>query len=135
MKAGIIGCGRMGAFTSQAVKSYAPQCWFPLSHAESFISHPNIKLTSLCDAEIASLKKASTKYGIDKIYLNYKDLILKERPDFLSIATRTIGRSEIIRFAILNSVKAIHIEKPLCNSVEELEQIMKSTKKRAYKSP
>ena len=46
MKAGVIGCGRMGAFTSKGVIKHAPDCWFPLSHIESFIAHPKIELIS-----------------------------------------------------------------------------------------
>ena len=49
MKVGLIGCGRMGAFTSENVLNFAPKCWFPLSHANAVQLHKNLLLTSMCD--------------------------------------------------------------------------------------
>ena len=45
IKSAVIGCGRMGAFTSENVKKHAPKCWFPLSHIEALINCPDTFLT------------------------------------------------------------------------------------------
>ncbi len=35
ISAAVIGCGRMGAFTSEGVRRHAPRAWLPLAHAEA----------------------------------------------------------------------------------------------------
>ena len=48
-KAAIVGCGRMGAFTSEGVLRHAPKCWFPLSHCESVIAHGGMEIAALAE--------------------------------------------------------------------------------------
>ena len=130
MKAGVIGCGRMGAFTSKEVIEHAPICWLPLSHAESFISHPVIVLDSLCDSHLPSLKKAGKQFSINNLYTDHLEMISKNQLEFISIATRTLERSDIILSSLNYKIKAMHIEKPLCNSVKQLKQIEKGINKK-----
>jgi len=120
IKAAVIGCGRMGAFTSANVRKFAPSCWLPLSHSEAINVHDGLILQAMSDTDKEALYKASSLYKVKNIYNNPLDLIDKEDIELLCIATRTIGRADIISFAIESGVCAIHLEKPLCNSVKEL---------------
>ncbi len=119
----VIGCGRMGAFTSESVRRHAPACWLPLSHAEAIRSHPRLHLAALCDVDPANLHKAADHYAIERCYTVPERLIEEVRPSLLGIATRTPGRAGLIQFAVDAGVSAIHTEKPLCNSVKELESL------------
>ena len=40
----VIGCGRMGAFTSEIVTRYCPPCWMPLSHIQALLASDEISL-------------------------------------------------------------------------------------------
>ena len=46
--ASLIGCGRMGCFTSEIVKKTAPDIWFPLSHADAIKRHVRLTTVASC---------------------------------------------------------------------------------------
>ncbi|MDC0276951.1 Gfo/Idh/MocA family oxidoreductase [bacterium] len=121
--AAVIGCGRMGAFTSESVTRYAPSCWFPLSHAEAIKSHSRLSLAAMCDLDPDILERAVNKYQVENHYCDPGVLLEAERPALVGIATRTIGRASLIEQAAAVGTRAIHAEKPLCNSVAELQSL------------
>ena len=123
IKSAVIGCGRMGGFTSDSVKLYSPKCWLPLSHIEALISCPETFLDAICDIDLESLSKAKTKYNIENIFEDYRKMLKATKPELLCVATRTIERTSIIKDAIYAGVKAIHLEKPICNSMSQLDEL------------
>lgn len=122
-KAAIVGCGRMGAFTSEGVLRHAPKCWFPLSHAESVMAHGNLEITALADTDSDMLQKAAKHYGVARTYTDFNALIAENSLDLLCLATRTPGRADMIVKACQAGVLAIHAEKPLCNTTQELRDL------------
>lgn len=128
IKSAVIGCGRMGAFTSDSVKLYSPKCWLPLSHIEALISCPETFLDAICDTDLESLSKAKTKYNIKNNFEDYSKMLKATKPELLCVATRTIERTSIIKDAINAGVKAIHLEKPICNSMKQLDDLSRLVK-------
>lgn len=124
LKAALIGCGRMGAFTSESVLKYSPGCWFPLSHADAISAHPKLRLIAVCDTDPEILEKAAAKFDIHRRYLDPGELLRREQPTLLALATRTHGRAQLIQAAVEEGTHAIHAEKPLCNSVVELQSLV-----------
>jgi predicted dehydrogenase len=120
IRAGVIGCGRMGAFTSAGVRQYAPAAWFPLAHAEAICAAPSMSLTALVDPDPERLAEAARAYGPAQTYHDHAAMLADGVPDLVGIATRTIGRAAIIKDCAAAGTRAFHIEKPLCNSVAEL---------------
>ena len=123
MKAGLVGCGRMGSFTSNAVKQYAPLCWFPLSHAEAISVQDNMELVGICDSNRDNLNRSSTIYPNAQLFDSHRSLLEKCNPDLVALATRTVGRADMMLDCAKSGVRALHVEKPLCNSVAELDQL------------
>ncbi|MBA2919765.1 hypothetical protein GON01_08675 [Sphingomonas sp. MAH-20] len=123
IKAAVIGCGRMGAFTSESVKRSAPPCWFPLAHAEAMAAHPAVDLAALCDPDPAQLERARAAYGVQAGLADYHTVLSTIRPALVGIATRTPGRARIIEECIAAGTRALHVEKPLCNTVAELDAL------------
>jgi scyllo-inositol 2-dehydrogenase (NAD+) len=123
LRSALIGCGRMGAFTSPNMKKWGPKCWFPLSHIEALKELNNISIEGICDVDSSLLKNAADKYGVKNIYNNYEELFSNQKIDLLCVATRTRDRFKIIQAGIENGVKAFHIEKPLCNSMKQLKEL------------
>ena len=70
----VIGCGRMGAFSSDTMKKYGPKSWFPLSHIEALNEFSHISVEAICDVNPSSLERAKIEYGIKHTYNNYNDL-------------------------------------------------------------
>ncbi|QDC47520.1 Gfo/Idh/MocA family oxidoreductase [Candidatus Methylopumilus universalis] len=120
LKAGLIGCGRMGAFTSEVLRKNAPAFWFPLSHLEALSNHSSISEIAVTDENKSNLDRAREVYDIKKYYLTTSQMLEEFKPDLLAIATRTKGRADLISKGIDSGSRAFHVEKPLCNSVKEL---------------
>lgn len=123
IQAAVIGCGRMGAFTSESVRRYSPAAWLPLSHSEAIAAHPALQLAGLCDPHAETLARAQAEYGVAQGFAGHRELLAAVQPKLVGIATRTVGRTEIIHDCAAAGVQALHIEKPLCNSVEELNAL------------
>jgi predicted dehydrogenase len=113
----------MGAFTDEAVRRNAPAIWLPLSHSEAMISQPEITLVALCDIDARLLGRARAQFGVEKGYRDYNTLIEEISPDVLGVATRTPDRPAIVESALAGGVHALHLEKPLCNGVEQLTKL------------
>jgi len=124
-KVAIVGCGRMGAFTSQSVLETAPQCWFPLSHADAAAAHPDLKIVAMVDTDVENLRKASEKFSILSKYSSIDRMLACHTLDLVCLATRTIGRAELISRVYHHGIKAIHVEKPLCNTTQEYHMLSK----------
>jgi len=122
----VIGCGRMGAFESELLRRHAPHCWFPLSHVEAMRRHPRLHLRALCDREPEALAQAAAAHEVAATYTRPEALLSEVRPALLGIATRTPGRADLIMAATGSGVRAIHVEKPLCNGVRELDALAAS---------
>jgi scyllo-inositol 2-dehydrogenase (NAD+) len=119
----IVGCGRMGAFTSEVMQRHAPACWFPLSHAEAMRQHPAVHLRAFCDVDQQALERAGQAHDVAGRYQDFQQMLDEVRPRLLGIATRTIGRAGLLCRAIDSGVKALHVEKPLCNGMRELDRL------------
>ncbi|MDJ0978406.1 MAG: Gfo/Idh/MocA family oxidoreductase [Erythrobacter sp.] len=121
--AGVIGCGRMGAFPSPSVREYGPACFLPSAHAEAMQMADGVDLVALCDPDAERLARAGEHYGAQRRYKDARALLEAGAPDVLGVATRTLGRADIILDAIASGTRALHVEKPLCNSMAELERL------------
>ena len=129
VKAALVGCGRMGAFTSDKVINYAPSCWFPLSHLQALTISNEFIVEAVCDQSDVILDKIKNNYNIKYLYTDFTDLIDSHKIDLLCIATRTVGRASIIKKASDYGVTNFHIEKPLCSSTDELNMIERLIRK------
>lgn len=119
----VVGCGRMGAFTSESVRRHAPAFWFPLSHAEAVLAHDRLLLKALCDVDAAAAERAAAAYGVDATFTDVDRMLAEVQPALLCVATRTPGRAALIADAIGGGVRALHVEKPLCNGARELSEL------------
>ena len=128
LKAAVIGLGKMGAEPSTRLKGKIPKGWLPISHLESVISNSKLELKAICDTDFARLKYISKLYKIKNTYEDYRKLIDDISPYFLTIATRTKIRYEIIKYACEHGVKIIYFEKPISNSIHQSAEIIKIAK-------
>lgn len=123
IEAAVAGCGRMGAFTSEAVRRHAPPFWFPLAHAEAIAAHPGLRLAAVADMDLEAATRAAAQYGADAVFQDAQAMLAAVRPGLFSIATRTPGRAALAIAAIGHGCQALHLEKPLCGSVQELDAL------------
>ena len=115
---GLIGCGRIGAYTRSELNDSTRQGAYPVNHAEAIKANSGLELVALCDLNSENLQRAAGMFNITNCYHDYRDLINQVKPDIISVATRTPGRCDILNFSIISGVKGIYIEKPLSTNQE-----------------
>src|SRR5690606_39474809 len=89
----------MGAFIDNEIPPERAHI-LPLSHAAGYEAVPRTRLVALADLRPDVLERAGQRYGVAKEhqYTDYREMIVRERPDIVSIATQPEGRADIIRF-------------------------------------
>lgn len=122
IRSAVIGCGRMGAVTSETMRRFAPPAWMPLSHAEAVLAQTRLELVGVCDVALEPLAASAARFGVPG-YADYRQLLHALQPELVTVATRTRERPEIIAAAVAAGARALHLEKPLCNSVAQLARL------------
>lgn len=123
-KAALIGCGRIGSDTRPELAARLPKGWLPLSHADAMSALPTLALMAFSDTNKEALVLAQQRFKVSRGYQNPYELLEKEKPEVLSIATRTDGRCELIQAAVASGVKAIHAEKPLSRTLAQTRHLL-----------
>ncbi len=123
LKAAVIGCGRMGAFTRPELLQFLPKGWIPHNHAEAISAAEGVELVAVCDISSDAAEEAAERYGINAVYSDFDALFNEQKLDIVSIATRTDVRSEVIQRAMAANVRGLHSEKPLCRSLAEGNEV------------
>lgn len=91
-----------------------------MSHAEC-VRAAGFELVALCDVDQGRLSKAADAYGVPG-YLDYRHMLAEQRPDLVTIATRTPQKLEIVEAC--KSVPFVYVEKPLANSLADCRRML-----------
>ena len=133
-KACLIGCGRMGATIDDEVEGRADSfIWQPFSHAAAAVACERTDLVAVSDVFAEKAETIRQRYGAERAYTDYQEMIEKEKPDIVCIATRPGPHADITVFAAENGVKGIYCEKPLCCSMEEADIMVDIVQKHGVK--
>lgn len=118
-KAAIIGCGNIAGGYDIKV----PDKW-SFTHAGAYHLCPDTKLVAVADVAIGPLKRFGMKWGIERLYEDYREMLEKEAIDILSICLPTEKHYEVFEYAVKKDVPAIFCEKPLSNDLEEAKKMV-----------
>ena len=126
----LIGCGRMGATIDDEVKDrpYRHRL-LPYSHAAGYMAVENTELVAVSDVLKEKVEAIQKRYNVPHGYTDYREMIEKEKPDIVSIATRPGTHTDMTIFAAENGVKGIYCEKPLCCSMKEADLMVEACEK------
>jgi predicted dehydrogenase len=106
-RAALIGCGGVSR-----------------SHSEGLQAARNVELIALADVYEPNLRAAGSAYGVDRQYLDYHELLEKERPDIITICTQAPQHAQIAIDAAEAGVKGIICEKPIALTLAEADQMI-----------
>ena len=123
-KAALIGCSRMGAFIDNEV----PARMRPYSHAAGYEACERVDLIACSDVRKEVMEQVGERYRIppEKQYVDYQQMLKREKPDIVSVATQPEHRTDIVIWAAENGTKAIYAEKALSASLEEADRIVEA---------
>lgn len=123
----LIGCGRMGATIDDEVKDRPDAHLFlPYSHAAAIQAMEEAAFVGVSDVMADKVETIRKRYGVERGYTDYREMIEKEQPDVVCIATRPASHRELVVCAAERGVKGIYCEKPLCCSMEEADAMVEA---------
>ena len=97
-------------------------------HAETYNKNKNCNLVYLCDLNNKQKKQYKKKFNCN-FSLNAESIISNKNIDMVSIASYDNFHSSQVLSALRNK-KHVFVEKPLCQTYQELEKIKKELKKK-----
>lgn len=124
LTAAVIGCGRMGIRPASEVAGSISPGWLPLAHAEALVNTPGFVLAALGDAQPEARARAAQLYPHARIFSDHRELLAQVRPDFVTIATRTPPKAQLIADACSAGVRGLYVEKPLATSADDAATII-----------
>jgi len=129
-RAAVIGCSRMGGFIDHEVIG-SPTIVLPYSHAAGFYASERTNLIACSDLREDVMEEFGKLYDVPKErqYTDYREMIEKEQPDIVSVATQPEQRAEIVIFAAENGVKAIYAEKAMAASMAETDAMVEAVER------
>ena len=120
LKVGLVGCGRIGSLLEDD-----PLRGKPCTHAGGFNSLPSIKLTAGCDIDASRLQQFGKRWGIDRLYTDYREMLRRERLDIVCIAAWTHLHAAMTIEAARSGVKGIYCEKPVSLNLKDARRMVR----------
>ncbi len=113
MKYALIGCGRISP-----------------NHIEAARNN-NLEFVAMCDILPDNMKEKSEKFELGSVrqYLDYKEMLMIEKPELVAIATESGKHAEIALDCIAAGCNVI-IEKPIALSISDADEIIKAGKEK-----
>jgi len=84
---------------------------------------PEVTITAMCNRDAGRAKTIMDKFGVANHYTDYREMLEKEKPDFVDIITPPPTHVEMCRIAAERGVHVI-CQKPLAPTFEEAKQIV-----------
>jgi predicted dehydrogenase len=98
------------------------------SHLDSYKNNPDVNIYAVCDLNKDRAQAAADKYGAEKVYTDYRELLANASIGAVSICTWNNMHAEI-SIAALEAGKHVLVEKPLCRTVEEALRVQEAVEK------
>ena len=113
MKYALIGCGRISPNHIEAAKNNG------------------LEFVAICDILPEAMQEKSDKFGLANVkrYLDYREMLEKEKPELVAIATES-GKHAEIAINCINAGCNIIIEKPIALSIADADAIIEASRKK-----
>lgn len=124
----LISAGRMTSTIDDEIREQ--DTWpslkrqLPYSHAPCYKTFPEVDMVAVCDLDETKCRTFCARWDVPRYYLDYREMIDRERPDILSIATAAHLHAEMAVFAMEHGVRGIYCEKAMCCSLREADAIV-----------
>jgi len=133
----LIGAGRMASTIDDEIREQ--DTWpslkqqLPYSHAPCYRTFPEVRMVAVCDLDESRCRAFCDRWDVPRYYLDYREMIARERPDIVSITTPAHMHAEMAVFAMDHGVRGIYCEKAMCCSLAEADAIVDAAKRTGAK--
>ena len=97
------------------------------AHGNAWRNVPEIEIVGACDAKFESLAQFATEYEVQNTYNELRQMLEKQQPDILVVATWPSSHLKNVLEAVRCGVKGILVEKPIAVNTTQLEQMIQVT--------
>jgi len=94
---------------------------------EAWNRMPDVEIVALCNRKVEKGKALMEEYGIPRHYTDYREMIEREKPDFVDVITPPDTHLEMCAFAAEHGVNVL-CQKPLAPTIEECREIVRACK-------
>ena len=138
-RAAIIGTGRIGStyddgfanrrepsFYQGDMRHYGLYTIGPVNHAGAYRTTPGFELVAAANRSADKLQAFGARWGVRALYTDFREMLREERPDIVSVCTRSPEKAEITIAAAEAGVKAIIVEKAMATSMAEADAMLEA---------
>lgn len=129
-RAAIVGLGFIGAGDQVSGDAIGGQQVSALdgTHAEALQKNPRIKLVSGSSRDGGRRERFTQRTGV-RTYSDWREMLDRERPEIVSIATYAPSHAEIATACASRGVRVIYCEKPIATNLADAEQMAAACEK------
>jgi predicted dehydrogenase len=118
----IIGCGQIaGGYDSPEEPNLVR------THAKAFLKSDKTNLLAVCDQNFETAKEFAKKWRAQKVYSETEQMLKENEFQILSISSPTTTHYSLLKKALEKEIPHIWLEKPACESIEDLKELIKLT--------
>ncbi len=99
------------------------------AHGDAWRNVPEIEIVGACDEKFESLSHFATEYNVQNTYNDLRQMLEKQQPDILVVATWPSSHLKNVLEAVRCGVKGILVEKPIAVNTTQLEQMIQVTER------
>ena len=99
------------------------------AHGNAWRNLPEIEIVGACDEKFESLARFATEYNVQNTYNDLRQMLEKQEPDVLVVATWPSSHLKNVLEAVRCGVKGILVEKPITVNTTQLEQMIQVTER------
>lgn len=102
--------------------------YFSQFHHDAWRRMEDVEIRALCDLDAQKVRAVAKGHGIPTTYTDYREMLEKERPDFVDVVTPPRTHLELCRSAAERGVPVI-CQKPLAPAFREAQAIVESVRR------
>ena len=102
--------------------------YMPFCHGPSYYYSPHTELVAGADPHDEQRSLFGERWGVpsDHLYTDYREMLEREKPDFVSVTTTARIRAGIVQNAARSGARAIWAEKPIAFSLAEADAMVEA---------
>lgn len=98
-----------------------------------WVGFPGCQVAAVADANPAGLAAAKKRIGVDVGYADYRDMLEREKLDIVAVGPRWLDSHRDMVVAAANHGAHIYMEKPMCRSLDEADEMVAACEKNRVK--
>jgi predicted dehydrogenase len=119
----LIGLGRIASTIDDEVQGYS-SVLLPYAHMACYQEIPDVEVVAGADPFDEQREAFHQRWGISRLYSDYRELLDQEKPDIVSVCTSAKPRPDIVVDCARAGVKGIFAEKPIAFRLDEADAMI-----------